>query len=320
MKKYLALAILPIFIFLAFSSFVFAEIKDASIVLTLTPANPKANENVTARISTSDTNLNKAKITWTINGQTAIENIGQKSFSFTVGKIGESTNLSVNIETIDGNILNKNIVIVPADVDMLYQAYDGYTPPFYKGRTLPATEGKVKIVAMPTGNIEGLSYNWNQDGNNLVDSSGYGKNSYVYKNSFLEKNNTTNVEVSDLAGNIIGDGSVTIQPINPKIVFYKKDLIFGTKWEKSIEDGYMIDGKGETFVAEPYFMWPKDLNSTSLNLKWSLGGSEISTPETINEISIKPESGQSGSSKISLTIENINSLFLSIVKNLNVNF
>lgn len=306
--------------FFGFFSLAQAEVKNESIILSLTPSNPRANQSVTARISTNEINLNKAKITWILNGQTAIENIGQKNFSFTVGKTGESTNLSVNIETIEGFILNKNTTIVPADIDMLYQAYDGYTPPFYKGRTLPGIEGKVKVVAMPNGSLEGLSYNWNQDGNNLVDSSGYGKNFYVYKNSFLEKANITNVEVSDLAGNTVGDGSITIKPIMPKVVFYKKDLIFGTKWEKSIEDGYMIDEKGETLVAEPYFIWPKDLSSSSLNLKWSLGSSEISTPDPVNEISIKPEKGQSGSSKISLAIENINSLFLSIVKNLNVNF
>ena len=103
-------------------------------------------------------------------------------------------------------------------------------------------------------------------------------------------------------------------------MFYKKDPIFGTLWDSAVTDGHTVDTNGEIIVAEPYYIWPKNLSSSSLSFKWSIDGSELDAQTPINEIGIKPTSGQSGQSKISVAINNINSLFLSITKDLNVNF
>ena len=320
-KKYLILIVVILFGAFSVFSFVKAQVKNESIVLVLSPANPRAGENVTARISSIATDLNKAKIAWIVNGQTAIERVGQKSFSFNAGVAGSKTNLGVSIETTDGTILNKSTIVAPADIDMLVEAYNTYAPPFYKGRILPSVEGMVKVVAMPNSNtVGGLSYDWNQDGENMSDSSGYNKNYYVYKNIYLEKNNTVSVEVTDLSGSSMGDGDTTINYINPKVMFYKKDPIFGTLWDSAVTDGHTVDTNGEIIVAEPYYIWPKNLSSSSLSFKWSIDGSELDAQTPINEIGIKPTSGQSGQSKISVAINNINSLFLSITKDLNVNF
>ena len=67
-------------------------------------------------------------------------------------------------------------------------------------------------------------------------------------------------------------------------------------------------------------MSPKNLNSSSLKFDWTLGDAPVSTPSFKNQISIKPTAGQSGSSKIKVTLENTKALFLSIAKELNVNF
>lgn len=303
----------------AFSSF--AQTQNNDIVLQINPPHPKANENVTASLSSYVSDLNKARISWTLNGQLAIDSVGQKTFSFNTGTSGSQTYLDVQIQTSTGSFINKKLTISPVNIDLLWEAKDAYVPPFYKGKALLSKEGSVKIVALPSSNnTQKYLYSWKLDGENKPDSSGYGKNSYSFKNSYLEDNNLAEVSVSDLLGNTLGTGEITTKPGNPKMLFYQKDSALGTLWEKSLADGFRINPNGETIVVEPYFLSPKNLNSSDLEIKWSLGGSEIATPSIPNELSFKPQSGQSGSSAVKFSINNLKTLFLSLDKTLNVNF
>jgi len=308
-----------IYVFFAFLSY--GQTQAGDVVLAINPQYPKANIDVTASLSSYTTDLDKANISWSLNGQLAVQNVGQKSFSFKVGDIGTQTILAVQIQASDGSFINKQITISPADIDMLWEAQNAYVPPFYEGKALAPSEGMIKVVAV-TGSSSGEKYiyNWEQDDDNKPDSSGYGKNFYSFKNSYLETSNTVETSVSDLYGNNIGAGKIIIKPGTPKILFYEKDPTLGTKWEKSLNDGFTINPNGETLVVEPYFFSPRNLNSGDLGFKWSLGGSEINTPTIKNELSIKPESGQSGTSTIQVSINNIRTLFLSMTKTLNVNF
>jgi len=308
-----------VYIFFAFS--VYAQVQNADVTLSLNPKYPKANQNVTASISTFSTDLNKSKIAWKLNGQISIEAVGKKTFSFTTASTGLQTVLEVEIQTSDGSFITKRIIITPSDIDMLWEAPDSYVPPFYKGKALNSPEGTIKIVALTdTTNSAGLTYNWKLDGTNKQDSSGYKKNYYIFKNSFLDKNNEVEVTTSNLSGKNTGQGKILITPVNPKIVFYQKDLMFGTKYEKAITDNFNINPNGEVFVVEPYFFSPKNLNSSDLEFNWSLGGSQINTPSPKNELGIAPEKGQTGQSKIKVSINNLKKMFLTAEKEIQVSF
>ena len=308
-----------IYVFFAFLSY--AQTQSGDIVLSINPEYPQANADVTASLASYSTDLNRANISWSLNGQLAIQKVGQKTFSFRVGGIGTQTTIAVQIQASDGSFINKQIIITPADIDMLWEAENAYVPPFYAGKALITSEAMIKVVAVPASNNgENYTYSWKQDDTNKPDSSGYGKNFYSFKNSFLEPSNTIEASVSDLYGSNIGAGKITLTMGIPKILFYEKDPTLGTRWEKALTDGITINSNGETLVAEPYFFTPRNLNSSDLDFKWSLGGSAIDTPSTPNELSIKPESGQSGTSTIALSINNIKTLFLSLNKTLNVNF
>ncbi|MEI7809985.1 MAG: hypothetical protein WCI41_00285 [bacterium] len=298
-----------------------AQIQDGDILLTINPSHPNANQQVKATVSSISADLNKSNITWMLNGNTVNSGVGKKTFTFTTGSIGTSSEINVSIETTDGSLISKNLSISPGGVDMLWEAYDSYVPPFYKGKTLAVKESRIRVVAIPNGDtIGGLSYNWKQDGDVMQDSSGYGKNSYSFKNSFLEKNNSVFVEVSDLSGDTIGQGSTAITYQNPKILFYKKTTVSGTLWNNALNDGYTINKQGDTIVAEPYFIFPNNLYSSNLNWQWSIADNPITNTGAINEIAIKPADGQNGQSKISILINNTATLFLNITKDLNVNF
>lgn len=305
-------------VFFAFSAC--AQVQSGNITLEINPKYPRANEEVKASLSSYATDLNKSKISWKLNGKIAIEMVGKKDFSFNTGNTGLQTVLEVEIQTSDGSFVNKKIIITPADIDMLWEAYDSYTPPFYKGKALVTSEGMIKVVALTNSrDSAGLSYNWKQDDNNQPGSSGYKKNYYLFKNSYLDKDNTVEVTTSNLAGNNGGYGKITIKPWSPKIIFYEKGPL-GIKYEKALTDGFTIKSSGMIVAIEPYFFSPKNLSSGDLQFKWSLGDSEIDTPSPKNEMGIKPEKGQSGQSSIKVAISNIKKMFLEASKEINVNF
>jgi hypothetical protein len=297
-----------------------AQVQNSDIVLNLAPSVPRANENVRASVSSYTTDLNKSYISWLLNGETILEGVGKKTFSFNVGEVGSQTTIEVKIMTSDGSSLDKKAVLVPSDIDLLWEAYNSYVPPFYKGKALAVGEGVIKVVALSSSNSEGgVTYNWKQDGKNKLNSSGYGKNFYLFKNSYLDDSNTVEAIISGLFGNSSGSGKITIVPGSPKIVFYKKDSLFGVQWEKALSDGFILNKNGETLVAEPYFFYPKDLNSSDLSFTWSLNGTQIPTPSQKNIMSLKSD-GKSGSAQIKLSITNLKTLFQAMEKQLNVNF
>jgi hypothetical protein len=317
-KKSLILFFALICAFFAFSAH--AQIKGEDISLSINPKQPNANETVQATAASFSIDLNKTLISWSLNGQTVMQGVGQKTFSFKTGENGVQTVLGIKIDTTDGSSASKQLVINPASIDVLWEAVDSYVPPFYKGKALIPSEGIVKMVALlNSGKSSSASYNWKLDGKSKVDSSGYGKSAYVFKKSYLDKTNKIEVIVSGLLGESFGAGKSEIGNTNPKILFYKKDPTLGTIWTETLKNGFTVDSAGETIVVEPYFTSPKDLSSSNLKLNWQLGNADIATPIIKNELSIKPES-KGGSSKIKVSIQDISKMFLNISKEINVNF
>ena len=307
-------------VFFAFALPTNAQIKSDDISLSINPKQPGPNETVYATLASYAVDLNKTLITWSVNGQDLVQGVGQKTFSFKTGASGAQTFLGVKIDTTDGSSANKQLTINPATIDILWEAVNSYVPPFYKGRALIPTEGTVKVVALLNSNISnGAVYNWKLDDKAKTDSSGYGKNYYYYQKTYLDRTNNVEVGITSLLGNTVGTGKLAINNQSPKIVFYKKDPELGIKWEQALEDNFQIKSEGETVVFEPYFITPGNINSSDLQINWTLGSSSITTPDIKNELSIKPET-KGGSSKIQIDIENINKMFLKISKSINVKF
>ena len=324
-KKYLILVL--VFTIALAGFFTHAQVRDTDIILSISPQYPSPNQNVGATLSSHSINLDKANISWAVNGQEASIGIGKKSFSFKTGEMGTSTTLSANIDTVDGQSISKTMTITGAGVDVLWEAHDVYTPPFYKGKTLVPSQGGFKVVAIPNltnqygkVNASNLAYAWTKDGNPQPDSSGWGKNSFIFQNSYLDKGNTVEVKVSDITETTNTSGQMTLSTVTPKILFYENDPTLGIKWENALSDGFKISPVGDTLNVAPYFFSPKDISSPDLTFDWSLNGTAIQTPDPKNILSIKPETGQSGNATINININNTNTLFQSLAKQITVSF
>ena len=329
MKKWASALSIAIFSFgiFHFIPTALAQVESTDATLILSPQYPSPNQNVTASITSNTFSLDTSDIAWFINGIKLAEGIGQKDYSFTTGQAGTQTSVEVKVTTQDGSMIDKVITINPVSVTMLWQADDSYVPPFYKGKSLVASEGSFRVVAMPNITIGGqevdshnLVYSWNLDNESQPDASGYGKNSFVFKNSYLDSSNTVSVTVSDTTGSVAGTGSITLQTGTPKIVFYEDDPTLGIQYQNALQNGFTLNPQGETLVAEPYFFSPADINSSDLSMNWSINGSPIGTPNQKNILSIKPDAGQSGQSAIDVAVKNIKTLFQNTDQVINVTF
>src|SRR3989338_5459408 len=89
-------------IFALFLPLVHAQVRSTDIVLDISPEFPMPKQNVTATLGSYATNLDKAYISWSINGQEMSKGVGKKVFFFTMGDLGSSVDLTATINTFDG--------------------------------------------------------------------------------------------------------------------------------------------------------------------------------------------------------------------------
>ncbi len=315
LKLFLFLGIL----FIISASNVYAA-SPSSILVDVIPTNPKPYEDVTITINSYANNLDSVGINWSVDGNTKASGIGKKSFMLKAGGVGSQNRVTITISLPEG-VIEKNITIRPSVMTLFWQATDSYVPPFYKGKAMPTLDSEIKIVAMPEiGNPKNMTYFWKKDYTNDQDASGYGKNSYLYVNDYLEDYNNVSVVASTIDQKYSSEANIDVGTIDSKILFYKNDPKLGTIFEKEIVTPYRITEK-EIIIAVPYFISPKQINHPSLIWNWSINDNSVDVLSfKPNEMPLQIQSGTSGTSRLKLTIENMDRIFQTDSKELSIEF
>jgi len=298
------------------------EIQEGDITIETSPKNPQPYQDVTINISSYATDLTKAIITWQSGSNTVLYGIGKTSYSFKTNGVGSANIFNISI-TPAGSLSSviKKIAVYPSEIEMMWESVDGYTPPFYKGRSLPIGGGLIKVVAIPnTKTIQSgngsISYTWKNSDSVIDTASGYNKNSYVFKNSMFDDINNISVEASSVAGNYSAANSVSIPLYKPKIIFYKKSPTDGILYNNSLGKESAMNEDEVTLVAEPYFMSIVG-NEDSINYAWKINSNTVATPSKKTEITVRPTS-RGGYAIIDLAIENIGELFQKVTGQLKI--
>jgi len=299
---------------------------DSNILVNMVPENPAPNESVSITLSSYVNDLNSVSISWTVSGKTVLSGIGKTTFSLTAPGIGGETDVVAAVALPDG-LTNTTIVVKPTEMVLLWQADDSYVPPFYRGKALPTPDSEVKVVAIPEiknssqmVDPANLVYAWKQDYTNNVDGSGYGKDSFIYVNDYLDSSNDIEVTASTIDQQNSAEASLDINTYQPKIVFYKNDPDLGTIWGQALSDGYKIQYQ-EIVQAAPYFISPKDIRIPFLTFNWSINDNPITVPDySKNLMPLKVPTGTSGTSTLKLEIDNTEKIFETVTKEINLTF
>jgi hypothetical protein len=315
-RKGLLLVISLMFFSFPFTGAVFAQTA-GQISTEIIPPNPGPNEMVTIYLKSFSFNINTADIEWSVDGKKISGGVGATSFKTTTKGLGGSTIITAVIIPTSSIPITKTISITPMSVDLLWQATDSIVPPFYRGKAMPTSESKLKIVALPqivslAGSLispENLMYSWKEEYQERGPNSGYGKNVFSTEMDYLNDTKQITVDVSSRDGGSATSGSIEIIPTNPEIRLYASSPLYGPLTDKALTDSYTVENSDTSIIAMPYFFSPGNPSSSLLEYKWQLNGSPIDTPSTPNSLFLHRESGAAGSATLDLAINNITKLF-----------
>jgi hypothetical protein len=325
--KLLLLSFIAIFIVsIAISPLKTSASSPGDINIAVAPQNPAPNQNTTITLSSYVDDLNSVMISWSVSGKKVSGGVGDKSLSVSAPALGKETTVIATLSLSDGD-LNETIIIKPSILTLLWEANDSYVPPFYEGKAMPSPNSEVKVVALPeikngssVVDPSNMTYSWQLDYTNDPNSSGYGKNYFLYTSDYLDSSNDVGVTAQTIDGNSSTSGDINIGTVNPKIDFYKNDPTLGTIWEQALSDNNSIVGN-EIIQAAPYFISPQDIRIPFLTFNWSINDQQIPVPiYSKNLLPIATQAGTSGTSKIKLQINSTNNIVETATKEININF
>jgi len=309
-----------------FSFFAHAQLSSSLLNVSISPATPKAHQEVKVSIESFTFDLRTAQITWILNGKVSQRGEGIKIFTFKTGNLGTESSVQVIVITSDGQKLERSFEIRPAEVDLIWESI-AYTPPFYKGKALAASKNKIKITAIPHFILaskqridpDNLIYTWQKDRRVLGSLSGTGKQSLVIDGPRLFENARITVLISSLSGTYNAQKEIIIRSVDPEIIFYEKHPTEGIKYEHALEQNFTLTQEEITVRAEPYFFSSEDLNSSRVEFTWKLNGNAIENISRVNEIVLRQEEG-GGIAELSLAVENIAKILQEARKSIFIRF
>lgn len=285
------------------------------ISVSISPEFPRYGESVTITLSSYGTDLTRSMVTWKEEGNTTSSGFGIVKYTTKAPNTSGTKNIEATIRLVSGETVTKFIKISPADVDLLVESIDSYTPPFYKGRSLPVREGLVKVSAIAhltgTSDTSALVYTWKQNFKSRVDFSGFSKRYFVYKNAFLDTTDTIDVVASTQTGSSAASATKTINLYTPKLLLYEDHPSEGLLLGKALTGTFAMSKNETTVVAIPYFMSASaygDALSDNLSYVWKINRS-ITSPSEKNKITLRRPEGGNGEAELFVSLTNKTHLF-----------
>lgn len=244
----------------------------AELSVVLSPLYPRPYDTVTVTVKSTMLDLSASTITISVNGTTIAE--GERTAWFVMHGPGEK--FVVEVVTTDADGTHKiQKTISPADVALVVEPQTS-VPPFYKGARLVASEGSVRLIALPDFQSapgvrippQNLSYSWKFGDRILEAQSGLGKNvlSAIAPVRYRDALITLTVTTQDKA--LVAQSSVMVTPIDPFIRVYQNDPLTGIDLATALSKTFAMTADEHTFRAVPYFY------SGSPKVAWTLNGTD----------------------------------------------
>jgi len=286
-----------------------------NLLAEIKPASPGPGELVTINLSSYGFDIDTSSINWFVNDKLKWQSVGNKTFSFNLGPIGQQTKVAVMVKAFGGQQASKTFIFDPAEIELFWETQTSQ-PPFYQGKARPSTGSDIHLVAWPyLVNHSGqkidptkLTYRWQKDGVSLANLSGLGKNSITFNTDQGASQIKIGVEVLSLADNITATKSLVISLIKPEIIFYEKKPLEGINYGQVLPAEYSLFNDEVTVRAEPYFL-PLSSNLVFKYL-WTLDQSaaEGRTDDPL-AITLRRNQDRSGSNRIGFSAQSQNSIF-----------
>ena len=215
----------------------------------------------------------------------------------------------------ESTIGNQNTIALP--VDLLVDS-DSYTPPFYRGRALPAIGTSIRLVALahpPTiGGIaqspSNLIYTWKQDDRVVGNVSGQGRSSATLPSAMLYGSTNIEVDVESTNHILVGSATISIPATEPAVLLYEDNPLIGIAFNHALANTNVIPETEATFAAVPFFASASSANDPRLEYSWTLNANAI-TPSVSDPSELTVNSAHSnGLATIGLTLQHATNFFM----------
>lgn len=306
--------LLGILVFLwctAHTTFAQTELIDLSI--SAIPSDPRPGQQVQFEAISYSVDLTQTLIVWKYNNRTVHSSIGGTKISLTAPGAGETGTVTATISGGGFSPVTEGYILRPASIDLLWEAPDSYTPPFYKGKAHPSTNAIIRGYAVPTASApRNLYYTWSRNDSVQQSVSGMGKNAYVFKNS--ELNTFERIKVAADGSFFSGTSTAAVIPRTPSLIAYEKIDGF-INYAAGTTNRINTDNQGIIVRFEPYFFSIARNIASDLTFNIRLGEEEIAGGQNINEIRLaRPENGGTFSMNVLIsantyTLQSVNRLF-----------
>lgn len=300
---------------------------NTNLSISLSPQNPTPGEQVVVSLQSYSLDLDRAKITWSINGIEKRVEQGLKDYYLQAGPAGKLITISASIEPSTGGVFAKEISFIPAGVDLIFETLS-YVPPFYKGKAMNINQGTNVVVAFPEMfdqmgrklKTNELIYTWRKDGTVLGNLSGIGKNYITFPGTIPIRDAQIEVTVSSLDKSIAANNSLLITTGSPKIIFYENSPIYGIMMNKAIKRTVQMFTDEFSVVAVPYFFSVGYSDTPDLDYSWTMNGRTVANQEPKNSFTVRQESPGSGTANIGVKISNNVRIFQFVNDSYIINF
>ncbi len=282
----------------------------SALEIKTSPAYPGPQEEVLVSIESYHVNLNSSQIGWYLNGQLEKSGTGVKTFEFTTGNIGQSSRITMVVQTLDGFTFEKEHVINPSEMDIVWEAQT-YTPPFYKGKALYSHQSGITLTAIPTItnssgvkiNPNNLIYKWTLNSSVLPNQSGYGKNTITLPGNTNLREITITAEASTLDGTRSVKEEVVLNSNNPKTLIYERHPLYGLGFNKALKN-FNMESQEINLKAVPYFF--DNQEDHTVNYTWMMNNQIVSSSGNPSLLTLRREGeAVSGTALISVSMTSL---------------
>jgi ribosomal protein L31 len=275
-----------------------AQASTAPLTLTLNPTYPKPFDVVTVSVDSTVLDLAASTITISANGAIVNKGSGALTAGVQLGAAGTQTTVKVTAVS-GGQTYSTQTTIVPADVSLIAEPVST-THPFYRGAPLIASEGGVRLIAVPDLRTSGgspipstnLVYTWKNGDQVLESQSGIGKSVLTVTAPVRYRDATISVTVATQDSSIVANAAMTVTPSDPLIRIYQNDPLLGPLFNSALGRAVTMGDSEDTFRAVPYFF------SEVPAIEWDVNG----TPsESSKDITVRPTGNGAGTAELTVT-------------------
>ena len=280
------------------------------ITLESFPQFPAPDDTVEVTVSSFNTDLDRANISWTVNGKSVQKGTGVAAIKVPAGKAGNLTTVTVTVETKDIGSLTADLSWRPADVVLLWKT-DGYVPPFYKGKAVELYGSSFEVSALPEFystngtrlDPKTLLYTWKKNGTVDPGQSGYGKMTFSgSQTSYVRGGDDISVEVKDQSGTMGASKRVTLSPKTADVVLYENDPIQGILYGKSISGNLNLESEEISIHAEPYYVSSKNARQ-GLSYRWQINNANAPSFDNKQDVTLRKSNQIGAQATINLLVE-----------------